>query len=96
VRVHVLVTLLMCALATADRRPCEREATGGEPVGWQRWRRPLLEHTQDQVIVCAQGHDGIFHLTEYAWLLGGRLKNKPPGIGTDHDMLVKYRLTSQA
>jgi hypothetical protein len=56
VRVHVLFTRLLFALATAYRRPCEREATGGEPVGWQRWRRQLLEQTRDKVIVLAQGY----------------------------------------
>jgi hypothetical protein len=39
VRVHVMFTLLMFALATAYRWPCAQEDTGGEPVGWQRWRR---------------------------------------------------------
>jgi len=96
VRVHVMFTLLMFALATAYRLPCEREATGGEPVGWQRWRRQLLEQTRDKVIVFAQGYYDIFHLAEYSLLLGVRLKDKPPGIGTYHDILVKYRLTSQA
>jgi hypothetical protein len=96
VRVHVLFTLLMFALATAYRLQCEREATGGEPVGWQRWRRQLLEQTRDKVIVVAQGYYGIFHLAEYSLLLGVRLKDKPPGIGTYHDILAKYRLTSQA
>jgi hypothetical protein len=56
VRVHVLLTLLMFALATAYRLPCEQEATGSEPMGWQRWRRQLLEQTRDQVIVFAQGY----------------------------------------
>jgi hypothetical protein len=55
VRVPVLLTLLRFALATAYRLPCEREATGGEPVGWQRWRRQLLEQNRDKVIVVAQG-----------------------------------------
>jgi len=55
-RVHVVFTLLLFALATAYRRPCEREAMGGEPVGWQRWRRQLLEQTRDKVMVFAQGH----------------------------------------
>jgi len=36
VRVHVVFTLLLFALATAYRLQCEREATGGEPVGSQR------------------------------------------------------------
>jgi hypothetical protein len=56
VRGHVMFTLLLCALGTAYRLQCEREATGGEPVGWQRWRRQLLEQTRDQVIVFAQGY----------------------------------------
>jgi hypothetical protein len=39
VRGHVVFTLLMFALATADRLQCEWEAMGGELIGWQRWRR---------------------------------------------------------
>lgn len=92
VRVHVLFTLLMFALATAYRLQCEREATGGEPVGWQRWRRQLLEQTRDQVIVFAQGYYGIFHLAEYSLLLGVKLKDAPPGIGTLPEVLAKYGL----
>jgi hypothetical protein len=55
VRVHVTFTLLRFALATTYRLPCEREALGGEPVGWQRGRCQLLEQHRDKVIVCAQG-----------------------------------------
>ena len=95
VRVHVLFTLLMFALATAYRLQCEREATGGEPVGWQRWRRQLLEQTRDHVIVFAQGYYGIFHLAEYSLLVGVKLKDVPPGIGTRQDVLAKYRLTKR-
>ena len=96
VRVHVLFTLLLFALATAYRRPCEREAMGGEPVGWQRWRRQLLEQTREQVIVCAQGYYGIFHLAEYSLLLGVKRKDVPPGIGTRQEILAKYRLTMRS
>jgi len=95
VRVHVMFTLLMFALATAYRLPCEREATGGEPVGWQRWRRQLLEQTREQVIVFAQGDYGIFHLAEYSLLVGVKLKDRPPGIGTRQDVLAKYELISR-
>jgi hypothetical protein len=96
IRVHVLFTLLMFALATAYRLQCEREAAAGESVGWQRWRRQLLEQTRDKVIVFAQGYYGIFHLAEYSLLLGVRLKDKPPGVGTYHSILATYGLTSQA
>jgi hypothetical protein len=96
VRGHVLFTLLLLALATGDRLPCEREARGGEPVGWQRWRRQLLAQTRDQVIVFAQGYDGLFHLVAYSLLLGVKRKDVPPGIGTYPDMLAKSRLSSQA
>jgi hypothetical protein len=82
VRVHVVFTLLMFALATAYRLRREREAMGGEPVGWQHWRRQLLEQTCDKVIVLAQGYYGIFHMAEYSMLWGANLKDVPPGVGT--------------
>jgi hypothetical protein len=92
VRVHVVFTLLMFALATAYRLQCEQEETGGEPVGWQRWRRQLLEQTRDKVIVFAQGWYGIFHIAEFALLVGVKLKDRPPGIGTPQEVLAKYGL----
>jgi DDE family transposase len=95
VRVHVMFTLLMFALATAYRLACEREARGEEPVGWQRWRRQLLEQTRDQVIVFAQGYYGIFHLAEYSLLLGVKLKDIPPDIGSRQQVLAKYRLPAR-
>jgi hypothetical protein len=95
VRVHVVFTLLMFALATAYRLQCEWEAMGGELIGWQRWRRQLLERTREKVIVFAQGYYGIFHLAEYSLLVGVKLKDPPPGIGTRKDILAKYRLMTQ-
>jgi hypothetical protein len=92
--VHVLFTLLLFALGTAYRLQAEQEATGREPVGWQRWRRQLLEHTRDHVIVFAQDCYGIFHMAEYSLLLGVRLKDVPPGIGTLQEILAKYRLAT--
>jgi hypothetical protein len=92
VRVHVLFTLLLFALATAYRLQCEQDATGEEPVGWQRWRRQLLEQTRDKVIVFAQGYYGIFHIAEFALLMGVKLKDVPPGIGTRQDILAKHGL----
>jgi hypothetical protein len=92
VRVYVVFTLLMFALATAHRLQCEQEETGGEPVGWQRWRRQLLEQTRDKVIVFAQGWYGIFHIAEFALLVGVKLKDRPPGIGTPEEVLAKYGL----
>jgi hypothetical protein len=92
VRVHVVFTMLMFALATASRLQGEPAATGGEPVGWQRWRRQRLEHTRNLVIVFAQGAYGIFHLAEYSLLSGVTLKDVPPGIGTLPEILAKYRL----
>jgi hypothetical protein len=68
VRVHIMFTLLMFALATAYRLQCAQADMGHEPVGWQRWRRQLLEQTRDHVIVFAQDCYGIFHLAEYSIL----------------------------
>jgi hypothetical protein len=85
----------MFALATAYRLQCEREARGGEPVGWQRWRRQLWEQNRDKVIVFAQGHYGIFHLAEYSLLLGVKLKDIPPEIGSRQQVLAKYELPTR-
>jgi hypothetical protein len=92
VRVHVLFTLRLFAMATAYRLPCEPEETGVEPLGWQRWRRQLLEQTRDQIIVFAQGFYGIFHIAEYSLLLGVNIKDCPPEIGTYPQILAKYGL----
>jgi hypothetical protein len=64
VRVQVVFTLLMCALATASRLQCERAARGRDPVGWHRGRRQLLEQSRDHVIGFAQQCDGLFPLAE--------------------------------
>ena len=93
-RVHVLFTLLMFALATAYRLQCEQADTGGDPVGWQRWRRQRLAQTRDHGIVFAQACYGIFHMAEYSLLLGVKLKDRPPGIGTQEEILAKYRLAA--
>ncbi len=95
VRVHVVCTLLMFALAIAYRLPGERDAVGGGPVGWQRWRRQLLEQTRDQVIVCAQGDYGLFHIAEYSLLVGVKLKDVPPEIGSRQQVLAKYELPAR-
>jgi hypothetical protein len=96
VQVHVVFTLLLFALATAYRLQCERQAVGDEPIGWKRWRRQLLEQTRNKVIVFAQGYYGIFHLAEYSLLLGVKLKDLPPGIGSRQEILAKYQLTMRS
>jgi hypothetical protein len=92
VRVHMMFTVLRFALATAYRLQCAQADTGNEPVGWQRWRRQLLQQTRDHVIVFAQDCYGIFHMAEYSILLGVKLKDVPPGIGTHQESLAKFGL----
>jgi hypothetical protein len=93
VQVHVLFTFLMFALATAYRLQCEQAQLRAEPMGWQRWRRQLLEQTRDKIIVFARHWYGIFHIAEFALLVGVKLNDVPPSIGTLQDVLDKYRLT---
>jgi hypothetical protein len=77
VRMHVMFTLLMFALATAYRWQFEQADTRGEQLGWQRWRRQLLEQTRDLVIVFAQDDYGLFHLAEYSLLVEGQPQRSP-------------------
>jgi hypothetical protein len=95
VRGHVVFTLRLFALATASRRPGERAATGGEPVGWQRWRRPLLEQTRDPLIGFAQGCYGSFQRAEDSLLRGVQRKDTPPGLGPRSEVLATYRLIAR-
>jgi hypothetical protein len=92
VPVHVLFPLAMFALATAYRWRAAQAAVGDAPVGWQRWRRQLLQQHRDQVIIFAQGGYGIFHVAEYSLLLGVRLREPPPEVGNRRDVLKKYGL----
>jgi Transposase DDE domain len=95
VRVHVVFTFLLFALATAYRLRCEQEELIAEPVGWQRWRRQLLEQTRDKVIVFAQRWYAIFHLAAFALLVGVKLKDVSPGIEIPQEVLAKYGLTAE-
>jgi hypothetical protein len=92
-QVHVMFTFLMLALATAYRLQGEQAPLRAEPVGGQRWRRQLLEQTRDQIIVFAQRGYGSFPSAEFALLVGVKLKDLPPGIGTLQEVLAKYRRT---
>jgi hypothetical protein len=65
-------------------------------VGWQRWRRQILQQNRDKLIVFAQGSYGIFHVAEYAILVGVKLKDVPPGIGTRQEVLARYELAGHS
>jgi hypothetical protein len=43
-------------------------------------------------MVFAQDGYAIFHLAEYSILLGVKLKDVPPGIGTHQEILAKFGL----
>jgi hypothetical protein len=94
VGVHVLLTRPMVALATASRLEGAPDDRGQEPVSWQRWRRPRLDQTRDQVLVLAQGWYGICPMAQYAWLVGVHLKDRPPGIGTRQQILAQHGITA--
>jgi hypothetical protein len=55
-------------------------------MGWQRWRRRLLEQTRALVIVFAQTCYGILHRADYSLV--------PPGSGTPQAILAKSRLAA--
>jgi hypothetical protein len=89
---QVFFTLAMFALATAYRLRAAQAAGGDEPVGWQRWRRQLIPQHRDKVIIFAQGWYGIFHVAEYALLLGVQLTEPPPEIGNRRAVFKTYGL----
>jgi hypothetical protein len=88
-RGHVVCTLPLCGLATAYRRPGERAALGGEPGGWQRWRRQLLAHNRDTVRVLAPGASGRLQIAVVALLMGANRQEVPSALGTRRESLAK-------
>jgi hypothetical protein len=95
-RVPVVFTRRLFALATASRLQGAREALGEEPVGWQRWRRQLLQQNREKRIVLAQGCYGIFPMAACAPVLGVQLTDVPPGLGTRQEILATYGLIPHA
>jgi hypothetical protein len=96
VQVQVFCTLAMFALATAYRLQAAQAAVGDEPLGWQRWRRQLIQQNRAKVIIFAQGWSGIFHVAAYSLLLGVRRKEPPLEVGSRRDVLKKYGLMGHA
>jgi hypothetical protein len=45
-------------------------------------------------MVFGHGEYGIFPVAEYSILLGAKLRDVPPGIGTRQEILAKYGLTA--
>ena len=93
-RVPMVLTRLLCGLATASRRRGEAVEAGTEPVGWPCWRRQRLPQTRDQLLGCAPGSYGIFPLAALVLLRGVTRKEVPPGLGTPQETRATYRLTS--
>jgi hypothetical protein len=91
---HVFASVLGLTVAHAEvwQQRLLAVARTEEPVGWQRWRRQLMEHNRDQAIVCAQGAYGIFHLAVFALLMGVKRQDVPPELGARREILAKYDL----
>jgi hypothetical protein len=95
VRVHVVCTFRLFALATAYRLRREHAAVGAEPVGWPRWRRQRLEQTREKVMVCAPRWYGLCPIAAFVLLVGVKLQDRPPDIGTPQVVLAKDGLTAR-
>lgn len=104
---QVFFTATVQALATAYRlwerqqelraeepettaEPLDYSLLGGEDA--QRWRRRLKQENRNKLIVFVGEHYGIFHSTEFAVLVGLRVKEMPPELGTRADILARFDL----
>ncbi|MBC8252545.1 MAG: transposase [Ardenticatenia bacterium] len=70
--------------------PLDYSLLGGE--GAQRWRRRLKQENRNKLIVFVGEHYGIFHTAEFAVLVGLRVKEIPPELGTPADILARFDL----
>jgi hypothetical protein len=63
-----------------------------EGEGAQRWRRRLKQENRNKLIVFVGEHYGIFHMAEFAVLVGLRIKEIPTELGTPADILARFDL----
>jgi hypothetical protein len=63
-----------------------------EGEGTQRWRRRLKQENRNKLIVFVGEHYGIFHMAEFAVLVGLRIKEIPTELGTPADILARFDL----
>jgi hypothetical protein len=61
--------------------------------GTARWRARLKQENRDKVIVFVADVYGIFHMAEFAILMGVRLKELPPHLGSREAILTRYGLS---
>jgi hypothetical protein len=61
--------------------------------GTTRWRARLKQENRDKVIVFVAEAYGIFHMAELAILMGMRLKELPPHLGTKEAILTRYGIS---
>ena len=64
-----------------------------EGEGTARWRARLKQENRDKVIVFVEDVYGIFHMAEFAILMGVRLKELPPHLGSREAILTRYSLS---
>jgi hypothetical protein len=55
-----------------------------------------MEQDRDKVIVFAQGAYGILHIAVFALLMGAKLKDVPPALGSRREILAQYSLPPKA
>lgn len=106
--VHCHFTLVVMALCTAFRlwqaNAASRAALECTPhpslstallegEGTARWRLRLKEENRDKVIVFVGDVYGIFHLAEFAILVGMRLRLLPSDVGTREAILQRYGIS---
>lgn len=70
--------------------PLDYSLLGGE--GAQQWRRRLKQENRDKLIVFVGEYYGIFHMAEFAVMVGLRVKEIPPELGTPADILARFAL----
>lgn len=93
VTIHTLLTMTVFSLATAFRhwnKDQQKKIEAGKTTGIQLFWRELKMQNRNKVLIFRKDIYGVFYLSEIMRLLGFRIKDADPGVGSRSQILRKY------
>ena len=98
VAVHTFLTMTVFALATAFRywnKDQQKKIEVGKTTGIQLFWRELRMKNRNKVLIFKGDKYGVFYLSEIMRLVGFRIKDADPGVGSRSQIMRKYGISRE-
>ena len=98
VAIHTFLTMTVFALATAFRywnKDQQKKIEEGKTTGIQLFWRELRMKNRNKVLIFKGDKYGVFYLSEIMRLVGFRIKDADPGVGSRSQIMRKYGISRE-